>query len=332
MERIQGNSLMVKEVNSNLVRRVFRQKRSATKQDLSRETGLSVVTVNSILQRLMIDGEVKEGVMVPSNGGRPSQLYEYNGDFSMILTICARQKGPRELIMSRVVNLFDEIVYKEEAEVKEIAFDTFENIIARILVDYPRITAIGFGLPGVEYQGKVLFNDYKNIEGTDFVGYYHKRFKVPIIWENDVNAAVMGFYHRHYHEEEKHIMAIYFPDCYGPGSGIIIDGKLYRGKNNFAGEIAGLPYFDWEHLAEPDYVRVLKTVSCVLAPEIIVLYRTSWEGIDQEEIRLQFLDAISEYMRPDLVFSLEFDSDYELGTIMTTRKRTEEPLMLVHRI
>lgn len=69
MEKIQANSLLMKEVNISLVRKELQNLRRATKAELSLGTGLSVVTVNSILNRFLRDGEVFEGGFEPSRGG-----------------------------------------------------------------------------------------------------------------------------------------------------------------------------------------------------------------------------------------------------------------------
>lgn len=328
MEKIQANSLVMKEVNISLVRKELQKSKKATKAGLSKKTGLSVVTVNSILNRLLREGEVLEGPMEPSNGGRPARLYEYNGNHSLILAVYVRQKGAHELVMARAVNVFEEIVYQEDIEMPGITLKTFEPVVARALIEYPRITAIGFGLPGVEMDGRVLLNDYEGIAGTDFIDHYEQKFKLPVIWENDVNAAVMGFYLRKHREKGNNIIGIYFPDRYGPGAGIIIEGHMYKGRNHFAGEVGGIPNFNWERMTTEDYIKIVQTLCYILAPDTIVFYRTLWDGVDREGIRKGLSDKLNSYLMPRLVFSDEFDEDYKWGTILCTRQSIEEKLVL----
>lgn len=328
MEKIQANSLLMKEVNISLVRKELQNLRRATKAELSLGTGLSVVTVNSIINRFLRDGEVFEGGFEPSRGGRPARLYEYNGNHSLILAIYVRQKGCNELIMARAVNIFEEIVYQEDLEVPQITLSIFEPVIARALIEYPRITAIGFGLPGVEVDGKILANDYSSIVGCHFVHHYESRFKLPVLWENDVNAAVMGYYHRKHKDRGGNIIGIYFPDRYGPGAGIMLEGHLYKGKNHFAGEVGGIPDFNWDKMKTGDYIKIICILCYTMAPDTIVIYRTLWNGIDRDKIREGLLKELNSYLMPELVFSDDFDEDYKWGTIFCTRQRIEEKLVL----
>ncbi|WP_233567681.1 hypothetical protein [Cohnella faecalis] len=72
MKQIGGNAIVIKEVNVNFVRKALKTQGRATKQQLAQATGLSIVTVGTVLRLLLLEGEVLEGEPISSSGGRPA--------------------------------------------------------------------------------------------------------------------------------------------------------------------------------------------------------------------------------------------------------------------
>lgn len=57
----------------------------ATKPEVARATGLSVMTCGTILNELLVIAEVLELEIDPSSGGRPAIRYQYNADYIMLI-------------------------------------------------------------------------------------------------------------------------------------------------------------------------------------------------------------------------------------------------------
>lgn len=320
---LSGNTLLMKEVNRNLIRENLKTLRKATKQELSHKTGLSVVTVNSILTDLVKAGEVQEGEMIPSNGGRPSLLYCYNVNFSYGIVIYGHQKDNRNCIQMAVVNLAGEIVYKEEVFMKDIAIESFEELIDRGRKRVSHISIIGFGLPGEEEDGIVTINDYQNLTGDVFMKHYKEKYRVPVIFINDINGAVNGYYHYKAPGGMKNVVGIYFPRLYIPGAGLVLNGEVFTGNKSFAGEIGGLPIgVDWLKLNYNNREeiweavgRLVAALSCVIAPEQIVLYGDFFKGEDVAGIKKYAEKLLLGKFDVFLVVSQRFEEDFEQGMI-----------------
>lgn len=113
-----------------------------------------------------------------------------------------------------------------------------------------RIECIGIGVPSVvDWQKGIVYNvanipSWKEVHIKDIL---EKEFGVPVAVNNDANCFALG--------EKMFGAAKQFSDVVGitlgtgVGSGIIINGKLYSGRNTAAGEIGSLPYLDsdYEH-------------------------------------------------------------------------------------
>jgi glucokinase len=124
-----------------------------------------------------------------------------------------------------------------------VVLDSITQIIS-ILIDksiYKKtpITAIGIGTPGVvnEKQGCVIegcpnIPGWKNIK---FIPILKEKFNLPVFANNDVNLMALGELFFGSAKGKQHVICLTLGT--GIGGGIIINGKLYEGKNNYAGEI-----------------------------------------------------------------------------------------------
>ncbi len=321
---LSANTVVIKEVNKELVRNQLKQLREATIHQLSQKTGLSVVTVNSLLAEMKETGEVFEGSMIPSNGGRPSILYAYNENFRLAVVIYGYQKKGSNLIHFLVVNLFGECVERREVYIPDVEVESFCPYIDEAVQKYPTVGAIGFGLPGSEENGIILSNDYKQLVGSGFMQFYRERYGLPVVFVNDVNAAVNGYYASR--ENLKCVVGLYFPRIYLPGGGIIVNGQIHHGFRSFAGEFTGLPLgIDWLRLDYTDGAAVAEAVGrllaaycCMIAPEEFVLYGDFFTKESADRIRNYAQGLLPEYFEVWVRVSGNFEKDFETGTIQAS--------------
>jgi Transcriptional regulator/sugar kinase len=332
-----ANTILIKEVNKELVRNYLRQMHSATIHQLSQKTGLSVVTVGSLLAELLESGEVFEGSAVPSNGGRPSALYAYNPNFRLAFVIFGYQKNDNNLMQFCVVNLYGECLEQQEVFISEVLIESFSPYIDEAVQNYPAIGVIGFGLPGSEENGIVLGCDYKNLIGDGFIKYHRDRYKLPVVFINDVNAVAAGF--RIAHENLQCITALYFPRIYPPGAGIIIKGQIHAGFRSFAGEWAALPFdVDWLRLNYQDERAVTEAIGkllavfcCIVAPEQFVLYGDFFGQESAEQIRAYTQSLLPEYFRVSVCVSESFEKDFELGVIHSSLEQLNDSIVITKK-
>jgi predicted NBD/HSP70 family sugar kinase len=319
-----ANALVMKEININLVRRTLKLKRQATKQQIAEATGLSIVTVATILEKLIAENMVFDAGFVASMGGRPAQLFRFNENHSHVLVLFTHEKNGLDMLYVRVANLNGVCIYELETPLSEIELTTFEPYIDAALQEYRSIRAIGFGLPGVELGGKVLFADYPALTDTAFLAHYKRRYQLPLLFENDVNAAVVGYCKRNQIDAEAATLYLYFPQKYPPGGGIYIKGGLYKGYSNFAGEIAGMPLgIDWRDqtlYTSPDRIceaiaTLVTSISMLLNPELIVLCGAFLTDAHLDDIQQRCATRQPINSIPRLSLTSDFTLDYQNGVI-----------------
>ncbi|HWR61694.1 MAG TPA: ROK family protein [Clostridia bacterium] len=340
MEYIGGNALIIREINLNLVRRVLKAKGPSTKQQLALETGLSLMTVGTVLQYLMDQKEVLESELSPSSGGRPAKKYCYNYGFAHALALFPYEKDGRVIIRSAVADLSGQIVNSADTEAEVIDLDSFEGIIEPLLGSYPSSKAIGFGYPGFDKDGQIVMSDYKKLAGASLAGHFSSLFKVPAIMENDVNAAVIGFTDRCKLNNEGILIYLYFPDRYPPGAGIFINGRLLKGKDNFAGEIGVIPLdVAWNELLYTSFepfceaaARLVTTLCGVLNPDRIIMNGSFLGEAHMEAIAQKCGTRLPGHVLPVISLSDDFISDYQAGLIALTLAQLEPDIRLARKI
>lgn len=114
------------------------------------------------------------------------------------------------------------------------AFNKFLEKGIREVIKKNKISGIGIGLPGVIKNRKLIKAPHvpflKNWNGYKFLS----RFYVPVKVENDSRCFLIAEAKLGAGKAYKNIAAMTIGT--GIGGGLMIDGKIYHGKNNSAGE------------------------------------------------------------------------------------------------
>jgi glucokinase len=97
--------------------------------------------------------------------------------------------------------------------------------------------AVCLGVPGSVDQKTGVVGVAPNLGITDYPirEEMAKRLSIPVLIENDVNIAALGIMAEGSAGKTRHALVVFVGT--GIGGALIIDGKLYRGADNFAGEI-----------------------------------------------------------------------------------------------
>ena len=274
---------LIKDENLKVLRRVLRKEREATKPQLAEKTGLSVVTIQSLIKTLVESGEVLEGEMVHSKLGRPAITYCFHERARLALIIFMYEKNGKDTAVCEVCDLYGIRMERVEKRLEDVSPKSYDDMIEEMLGKYPEIMIIALGLPVVERGGMILASDYPRLLHVNLADYLTEKFHRRVLIENDVNAAVFGYAmqeekkrtdkkdadqgreEKEYMDRERSeeelmdrerlnnghtgcIAGIYMPLKYPPGAGICLNGKVQRGRNGLAGEIRLLPSsIDWEY-------------------------------------------------------------------------------------
>lgn len=107
------------------------------------------------------------------------------------------------------------------------------------------VAAIGIGVPGLVDEDTGMVFDVVNIPSwkqLPLKQIMEERYQVPVLINNDANCFAVGEYYFGKGEEGDSMIGLTVGT--GLGSGIILKGKLYSGKNCGAGEFGMIDYLD----------------------------------------------------------------------------------------
>ena len=154
MESIIRTSLVIKEINANLVRKYMRNNEKSTKTEVARYTFLSLPTVSSIIDNLLEKNEVKILGQNKSSGGRRAMLYAINP----ICALCAIVYITPYAIEYFISDLMGKVLFDGHKDIeKGTHIENIRQVLNELFDQYKPIKAIGIGVPAVVKKGVPVY-------------------------------------------------------------------------------------------------------------------------------------------------------------------------------
>ncbi|MFT5875042.1 MAG: hypothetical protein ACI8WT_004022 [Clostridium sp.] len=285
MINLSGKPQIMKKVNNGLIKQVIKEKGSATNAEIVEDTGISATTVRTLLSKLILDQDIVNLGLDESSGGRRAERYALNLDNNLSLSFYVKDNSINYALSDALGDIIESKTIKfEKNEYQKTLTKFIDKIIKKCT-----IKVIGIGVSGVVDRGNYFsgkhLNDWKKINIGEYI---EKKYNIPVVLENDLNAMALGFSLNYIKEIDnldiKSINVVYinFTED-GVGAGIISNGQLIRGENNFAGELGFMPISNHGNLEyllsnNPDdkkYVEIVSQVinilNCIINPAFIVM-------------------------------------------------------------
>lgn len=269
-----NNNMFQKNSNISLVAKEIWKNKEVSRIEIARNLNLYRSTVTNIISFLLASGVVKEGYSKESSsvGGRKAISLMLNKEFGCVLGFDIQPSHYRIVILS-----FDgEIVWSTVGSLKslsleEMVFTVIEKGLdaCKTIVKLP-ILALSFSIPGEidSKEGKIVNSNPFNIKNFNLKKFIQSKYEYPIFVDNDANCASwldLSAYSNYnnaisliadYHED-----ANIFNDRIGIGLGvgIIINGKVYTGSHNKAGEFCSCTWLKGNTTQNGLSLELLKT-------------------------------------------------------------------------
>lgn len=221
--------------NRSLVLQTLFHQGAMSRADLSRETGLTRVTISDLVAELIADGFVAEiGVREASGPGKPAIVVDLDRAGHRIVGI---DLSGSDSFIGAVLTLDGDIVARREVDLPA-ADEVVETLVelARLLVEdsHAPVLGIGVGTPGVvDDHGVILTAPNFGWAGFDLEGALQSALGLPVLVANDANAAVLAEYTFGGAGDDVLLVKV----GRGVGSGLLAAGQPMRGSRFAAGEI-----------------------------------------------------------------------------------------------
>ncbi len=235
-------SVNQKSVNRTLLLNAILRLQPISQTQLSSELNLSKSTVSRLVSELLSSGVLREmGTSKSNKNGRNPLLIGLNPDYRRSLVV---KIGVNYSILA-IAEFSMELKYAEmfrTPESPESFIDYVVNFCRRN--DNCNIDSVSVSIPGI------VDKDFRHIIVTPNLGWRDLPFsemlgsgvsgvvekKIDVLLDNEANFAVIAevVFGNRVQEGDKNIVYILFGE--GIGTGLVINGQLYRGQWNTAGE------------------------------------------------------------------------------------------------
>jgi len=236
----------VRRHNRALVLRTIRERPAVSRVELARLTTLSGPTISAVVSELRDARLVREDGLGRSTGGRRATSLRIVEDTGYILAVdLARHRTRVAITDLNAAILYQVSVPTHDAADAQANLRWLEDLIGAVLVGQlgqaapcANVFGIGVGAPGPlrTTTGTILApTNLAHWHNLPLRSALEKRFGVPVRVDNDANACALA---------QRWLGAgrglrdfVYVAAGSGIGAGIVIDGELYRGAHDLAGEI-----------------------------------------------------------------------------------------------
>ncbi len=238
MNNAIGKPQVLREVNLSLIQKLIFDNGPISKPELSRISGLSLPTVNKLVEELTKANYITEAGLLGNGAGRKAMLFQANQHAGCFIALYYTWGKYQSCVADITGKMLFERNYKLDNSSMQSALESTLFAIDSLRKEAPsEIKAIGIGVPGAVLPcGHLLGIPKIDVwEGFNLEQALRAHYKEPIYIENDVKLSAVGFYHTHVSSKLDNIVYIYAGN--GMGSGIILNSRLYRGSSHFSGEL-----------------------------------------------------------------------------------------------
>jgi glucokinase len=240
-----ANANLQSRINVSIIFNYLRDKGSAYRAQIARDLGLSAPAVSRAIEKLREDHYVTESERTPVQNGKRAAHISINAGRGFVLGIDLLA-DPVEIAVADFAGIV-RFTHTGGSRLKGTDFSAYLlHSIDECLAEFrteaagqePVILAIGMGVPAVidPRTGVILRGSlYDALTRTDVRAAVQARVPVPIYMENISNLAAIGEWKRGTNRNVRSMLFIEIGN--GIGTGIILDGNLYRGADGSAGEI-----------------------------------------------------------------------------------------------
>ncbi len=236
-----ATAALMRSINRSAILNLIRAESPIARTEIARRLNMSLPTVMRVVGTLIAEDLVCFHGSEPS-GGRRRPLLEFKGSAYAVIGIDLGGTKMYGTVTDLAGTIQHEVYLawednKEPAYALDCLYRLIEDLLAAPRPAGQKIRGIGVGVPGVTLSESGIVVWAPSLGWRDFPlrDLLTERFRLPVLIENDVNAATLGEYNFGIERGTSNLICVAIGT--GIGSGVMIDGKLYRGHHQSAGEV-----------------------------------------------------------------------------------------------
>ena len=242
MRSLRGNDQsVVRALNRNAILNMLLRSGPLSRVQLKDHSGLSGAAITTVVAELIDDGLVEEQAVGASTGGRPPVLLAVNYSARTAVGFKLMERG----LDAVLTNLSGEVrahIHRDlQDTLPETVVRTAASMTAELLqqcgVPSDRLAGVGMGLSGVidVITGICVHSSYLQWRNVPIAALLEQAIGVPVVIDNDVNAFAAAERLFGHGRHALHLAVVSVGR--GIGSGLVANGRVYRGARGGAGEL-----------------------------------------------------------------------------------------------
>lgn len=226
----------VRQINRRIALSFIRRQAPMSRADLARCSGLQPSTVSAIIDVLIEEGWVTEGIGHAPRGRRP-RLLHLNVERAGILAVDLRPETTTVGLAGVDARFVEQASWRTPDEPRAFV-QALARTVRAFRVAHPQIVCEGMGvsLPGrVDRDGRLVFAPNLRWGQVNIQALIEAAIELPVVVENAANACALAelWFGRH-PEHVRNLVAVTISE--GIGVGLLMNGQLVRGGDAMAGE------------------------------------------------------------------------------------------------
>ncbi len=242
MERLRGRHSVLKDINKRLVLDTIKRKPNLSRYEIAKEVKLSPATVSTMVDLLIGENLVIETGMRDTIVGRKPQNLIYNPDSAYVIGgyVESEKLGIAKMNLDGRIIQIEEVNLTENVT-SEYVLEEIVRLIQKLLngnnQNNSHVLMIALAVPGMidTEDGVAIFSPPFGWKDVHFKEILEERLNIPVYIDNDDRLAALG--EKTFGVGKGVTNLIYVDVEGGIGSGIVLNGDIYRGTHNTAGEI-----------------------------------------------------------------------------------------------
>lgn len=228
----------IRDINKRIVLNYVRARSPISRADIARETSLQRSTVSAIVDVLIDAGMIEELGTGDSSGGRRPTLLRLTSGKPVAIGVDITPRHTKVVLADLSGNLLSEESFPTSPDIDYMNDQILAKVTALASENSEYDLEVGISIPGIADQinGNILYIPYFQWSNWDIGQQITNATSLPVTIDNDANAvAVAELWFGALDVRRTHnFITVLISE--GIGTGIVIDGAVYRGENGGAGE------------------------------------------------------------------------------------------------
>ena len=237
-----STTIDLRKKNTLLTLKTIMEGDSITKADVANKTGLTLMTVNTIMNSLMKKAIITDCGVADSSSGRKATLYTVNPAAHNIIGVNIDVGTITFAVSDFNLRIREAIVLETNnntspEETIDLILKTIVGLIKNHCIKPASILGVGVTVPGPVDEISGVIHSFPNLKGWANIplkDVLKEKLDIPVFVEKDNYASVL-YLKRNLDNTYKNVVSLTIKG--GIGTGILLGGRLFRGENGIAGEI-----------------------------------------------------------------------------------------------